>query len=54
MTGEDNGHLPRNALIQQIVATEKPIVVLNAVAGMGKSVVLAQLAATFGTVVPLF
>ena len=51
MTGEDNGHLPRNALIQQIVATDKPIVVLNAVAGMGKSVVLAQLAATFGTVV---
>lgn len=42
-------HLPRTALIQRVLSDPRPIVVLDAVAGMGKSVLLAQLAAATGS-----
>ncbi len=42
------GRWVRVALLRQILGSEMPVVILNAVAGMGKSVTLAQVAAVLG------
>ncbi len=42
------GRWVRVALLQRILGSEMPIVILNAVAGMGKSVTLSQVAAVLG------
>ncbi len=42
------GRWVRVALLRQLLGSKMPIVVLNAVAGMGKSVALAQVAAVLG------
>ena len=43
-----NGHWVRVGLLHQILSSEMPIVVLDAVAGMGKSTILVQVAAVLG------
>ncbi len=45
---DQNATLFRTALIQQIRASRVPIIVLDAVAGMGKSVLLDQIASVLG------
>lgn len=45
---DQNATLFRTALIQRILASRVPIIVLDAVAGMGKSVLLDQIASVLG------
>jgi ATP/maltotriose-dependent transcriptional regulator MalT len=48
-----SGMLPRDWLVDMVLARQEPIVVLDAAAGMGKSTLLAQLARRLGTGVHL-